>query len=764
MPTLLTAQSLTVRYEGSDTWVLDQFALQQLSGKVTALVGPSGCGKTTFIRTSCGLIPHSIPADYKGTVQLYANSSQSTPLEIADASVADLAINIAYVGQNPDAGILTDSVWKEVCFTLQNLCLSKTEIETRAKDALERVDLWKWRHENPWHLSGGNRQRLSLDAAIATQPQLLVLDEPTSTIDDTGRVEFYRYLSTLKHRGLAILVVDHDIDPALKLIDQVVALGKKGEIIAQGTPATVFTTYQQTLAAHGIWLPRASRGENWETRPQLTDFCAAQQVTYWRKTPTGWEADTPTKAAKTAPNETTPQAQPSAAPLLEIKKLSVPGRSPELDLELSPGEIVALVGANGSGKTSFLSALAGILKFQAETAQLAGKPLKKGQTRCGYVFQNPEHQFVTSSVLKELEFGGTAPETVQHLLQQFQLAHLKDRHPLTLSGGQARRLSVATMAGQNHPLILLDEPTYGQDWDNTQELMDFIVGLKTSGKTIIFATHDLELATRYANRIIAYPLHTRPRQPSSAPPENCGILAQLNPFTLFGAALPVIAWLGLNHFPLLNVAVLVLTSSLIALSGKGLRKNLLLIGLLWAATLLLTGTTSQMVMPERAAVDGYWHAAFDQASMLTAIISLVLVSGIATDPEKILRNAVTNLRLPVRIAVAGTIALSFVARFTRDFQQLRTSRALRGVGQNLRLLAPAYRWVSAIIPLVIVAVGHSERVATAMDARGFGAFPTRTELVESPWRLRDTLVLVGTWLVVVTIWILYPTPASTIYG
>ncbi|WP_377756022.1 ATP-binding cassette domain-containing protein [Corynebacterium durum] len=174
-------------------------------------MGPSGCGKTTLVRALCGLIPHCLPSEYSGSLNLAGT-------EVADASVQSLAETVAYVGQSPDAAVVTRAVHDDVAFPLQNLCLPRTEITARVEGALRAVGLIERIWDDPWMLSGGQRQRLSVAVALAMRPQLLVLDEPTSTIDATGREEFYALISSLTASGTAVVVIDHDLDPVLPIL------------------------------------------------------------------------------------------------------------------------------------------------------------------------------------------------------------------------------------------------------------------------------------------------------------------------------------------------------------------------------------------------------------------------------------------------------------------------------------------------------------------------------------------------------------------
>ena len=169
---LVRIEDLSVHYLGRESWVLDSVSLTHLRGQVTAVIGPSGCGKTTLVRALCGLIPHCLPSEYSGSLNLAGT-------EVADASVQSLAETVAYVGQSPDAAVVTRAVHDDVAFPLQNLCLPRTEITARVEGALRAVGLIERIWDDPWMLSGGQRQRLSVAVALAMRPQLLVLDEPT---------------------------------------------------------------------------------------------------------------------------------------------------------------------------------------------------------------------------------------------------------------------------------------------------------------------------------------------------------------------------------------------------------------------------------------------------------------------------------------------------------------------------------------------------------------------------------------------------------
>ena len=799
---LVSIEGLSVHYLGRENWVLDSANLTHLCGQVTAVIGPSGCGKTTLVRALCGLVPHCLPSEYAGSLRLAGT-------EVADATVRTLAQTVAYVGQSPDAAVVTRTVHDEVAFPLQNLCLPRNEITSRVEEALHGVGLLERIWDDPWTLSGGQRQRLALAVALAMRPQLLVLDEPTSTIDTTGREEFYALISSLTASGTAVVVIDHDLDPVLPVVEQVLALNADGRTIGAGSPREVFMRHRRELTDAGVWMPRALRDADDDLPsgaaepeaaltcaeagirvPRLADLCADEEVRYlerrtWDSTESWQQVEViDTRRALAG----SPRPEPRTS--VELIDLEVPGRSPRVSLRLGGGELVALVGPNGAGKSSILSALAGLVRSSADKAVVGGRDVGKGRHLVGYVFQNPEHQFVATTVRSELAVGGTPPERVDRLLRQFHLVSHQDHHPLTLSGGQARRLSVATMVSEERDVVVLDEPTYGQDWDNTCELMGFIDQLCHQGRTVIMATHDLELALEHCTHIVALPGASRggtvpvsgpevtadgdADEPSGAratgttdsrtchvglapvqprPQPRRGLFTSLNPLTLSTAVLPVMVMVFALRNHHLNLGILLTSSVLIVAARASLRRTVASVIAPWVVTVLMTWIFSSGIHHQETAARLYdLGDAVTGGTGIGALIALVLVSGVSTDPEALIRTLTTTFHMPYRLGAAGTAAIAFITRFHDDFILLRTARALRGIGQRWGLLAPVARWIGSILPLMILAIQHAERVALSMDSRAFGAHRRRTEMTDEPWRGRDWGVVALTWALVIIIW------------
>ena len=796
-------EGLSVHYLGRESWVLDSVSLTHLRGRVTAVIGPSGCGKTTLVRALCGLIPHCLPSEYSGSLSLDGT-------EVADATVQTLAETVAYVGQSPDAAVVTRTVHDDVAFPLQNLCLPRSEITSRVHEALRGVGLIERIWDDPWTLSGGQRQRLAVAVALAMHPRLLVLDEPTSTIDTTGREEFYDLISSLTASGTAVVVIDHDLDPVLPIVDQVLALDTVGGIIAVGTPREVFMGHRGELTDAGVWMPRALRdaegglpasssapeapltcAEAGVRVPRLADLCADVEVRYLEKqmrdSAESWQQVESIDTRDALAGRTRPEPRIS----VELVDLEVPERSPSVSMRLGGGELVGLVGPNGAGKSSILSALAGLVRSTARKAVVGGRDVGKGRHLVGYVFQNPEHQFVATTVGAELAVGGTLPERVDELLEQFHLTAHRDHHPLTLSGGQARRLSVATMVSEERDVVVLDEPTYGQDWDNTRELMDFIDQLRHQGRTVIMATHDLELALEHCTHIIALPGPTsRTRtvpasvqevaaaddvdepaeasgsgaadsrtglpEPAPVPPRpqpRRGLFSSLNPLTLFASVLPVMVMVFALRNHHLNLGVLLASSVLVIAARASLRRTMASVIAPWAVTALMIWILSSGSHHQETAARLYdLGDAVTGGTGIGALVALVLVSGVSTDPEALIRTLTTTFHMPYRLGAAGIASIAFITRFQDDFVLLRTARALRGVGDRWGPLAPVVRWIGSILPLMILAIQHAERVALSMDSRAFGAHRRRTEMADEPWRARDWGVVVLTWALVAFTW------------
>lgn len=525
-------------------------------GEVVLLLGPSGSGKSTLALALDGLIPHAVPATLTGTVEIAG-------IETATATVAALSTHVAMVFQDPDAQLVTATVLDEVAFGPENLLLPVSEVLQRAEDALRRVGLWDRRADNPDVLSGGGRQRLAIAAALAMGSPLLVLDEPTANLDPQGIEEVYATLAGLVAEGdRSIVLIEHNLDAVVGIIDRVVVLDQAGRTVADDSVDVVLRERAAELHALGVWLPTSAlaalrlRAAGYVLEPLPLTPAELHAALAQHPAPTGRDAGgaggtggaagagaaggAGTLETRTiGPDEDTRAQNPliSADPpplgnpagahrpdaVVRVRGLTLSrGRARErvevlhdVSLDVARGEFVAVVGANGAGKTTLLQAIAGVIPPPRGTVHVDGEDVARTDartlpSRIGFVFQNPEHQFIAHTVADEIAHGlrrlrlpdDEVSRRTSALLARFGLEDKAQTHPFLLSGGQKRRLSVGTALVAGAPVLALDEPTFGQDRARADELLGLLAELNRTGTTIIVVTHDMQLVSEYAGRMI----------------------------------------------------------------------------------------------------------------------------------------------------------------------------------------------------------------------------------------------------------------------
>jgi energy-coupling factor transport system ATP-binding protein len=530
---LLRVAEVAIRHEGEDAAAPAGTTFEVRRGEVVLLLGPSGCGKSTLTLALNGLIPHDVPATVEGAVTVAGMDAATTPVSV-------LSTRVGMVFQDPDAQLVTGTVLDEVAFGPENLRLPVGEVLARSEAALRRVGLWDRRHDNPDALSGGGRQRLAIAAALALGSDLLVLDEPTANLDPRGIQEVCTALAeVVRGSDRAVLLVEHNLDHAVDLVDRVVVLDAAGRTIADGTTDDILRERASELHELGVWLPTSTlaalrlRRAGYrldplpltpaELRTALESAPAASSATRAADAPPGAAATAASRTIRPDEDFAAAKALPSAdsPPLgdaaLVARNLTLRrGRTTVLrgvDLDIRPGEFVAIVGANGAGKTTLLHALAGVVRPPRGTVSVSGDDVSRLRSRelarrIGFVFQNPEHQFVAHTVRDELAHGlrhlspDEAGARIDEMLHRFGLTARADVHPFLLSGGQKRRLSVGCALVTGAPILALDEPTFGQDRARADELLTLLADLNAEGTTVIVVTHDMQVVTEYATRTI----------------------------------------------------------------------------------------------------------------------------------------------------------------------------------------------------------------------------------------------------------------------
>ncbi|MFF2487338.1 ABC transporter ATP-binding protein [Microbacterium sp. NPDC058062] len=511
---LLRVRELGITHDGETTPAPASVSFDVAPGEVVLLLGPSGSGKSTLTLALNGLLPQAVPATVTGSVEVDGLDTQATP-------VAELSTRVGMVFQDPDAQLVTGTLLDEVAFGPENLRMPVAEVLARAEEALRRVGLWERRRENPDRLSGGGRQRLAIACALAMGSPLLVLDEPTANLDPAGIEEVYAALAELVAAGdRAILLVEHNLDAAVGFVDRVMVLDHDGFLAADGSVDDVLRGRAEDLHAMGVWLPVSTiaalrlrrAGFRLDPLPLTPDELGAAL-----DAESG--ADRESEAFRLRAPERPPLDDRGAEALITVRGLTLRrGRTEvlhDVDLDIPRGAFVAVVGANGAGKTSLIHALAGVVSPPKGTVHVDGLDVGRADartlsSRIGFVFQNPEHQFIAHTVFDEIAHGlrrqhlsdDEVRARTAALLERFGLTAKAESHPFLLSGGQKRRLSVGTALVAGAPVLVLDEPTFGQDRARADELLSLLSELNAEGTTIIVVTHDMQLVTDYADRAV----------------------------------------------------------------------------------------------------------------------------------------------------------------------------------------------------------------------------------------------------------------------
>ncbi|MFI8592946.1 ABC transporter ATP-binding protein [Microbacterium sp. NPDC078428] len=523
---VLALHDVSITYPDAAAPAPGGVSLSVRPGEVVLVLGPSGSGKSTLTLAMNGLIPHSLPAGISGRIEVAGLDTTTTP-------VARLSTHVAMVFQDPDAQLVTGTVLDEVAFGPENLRLPVAEVLARAESALRRVGLWERRAENPERLSGGGRQRLAIACALAMGSGILVLDEPTANLDPAGIDDVYAALRDVVARGdRTIVLVEHNLDQAVALASRVVALDAAGRPVADGPVDDVLSRRAGELHALGVWLPTAAlaalrlRAAGYPLDPlpltpadlrRALESCPPPS-TRTRSSHAGEEGGPPKLLERAQAPHVARHAPPrDTEPLVRVRGLTVARGGRDIlrgvDLDVQAGDFLAVVGANGAGKTTLVQAMAGVVPPPRRRVQVIGLDPSRADAGAlsravGFVFQNPEHQFVAATVFDELALPlrlrrvseAEITERVSEMLERFGLAGREASHPFLLSGGQKRRLSVGTALIAGAPVLALDEPTFGQDRARADELMSLLAELNAGGTTVIVVTHDMQLVAEYATR------------------------------------------------------------------------------------------------------------------------------------------------------------------------------------------------------------------------------------------------------------------------
>ena len=502
MAVSVSIEDLSFTYREAEHPALKNLHGQIEEGSFVVIMGHGGAGKSSLCCALNGLIPNFFRGKYQGRVFVKGK-------EVARHKVAEMSRVVGLVLQDFEAQLFSTNVELEMAFGPENHCLARREIERRIKQYLSFVGLEKMRHREPASLSGGQKQRLTIGSVLALEPNILVMDEPTTDLDPQGRGEVLSVAKGLREEGRMLLVVDHESETAIAA-DQV-WLMRDGQLTAKGPPAEILRDIS-TLESCGIKpLPTIElfHAMGWPENP-LTVEHAINLIEKHHLT----QRRTLNLTSKSPGNG-------KGAPILQAERLSYvyPFYQVEalhkIDLSIREGEFIAILGQNGSGKTTLAKHFNGLLKPTSGRMLVKGKATTQYTHRetarlVGYVFQNPDHQIFARTVKEEVGFSlkalGEDPKKIEkHVAEALEVVGLQGfelKIPFALTKGERQRVAVASILAAQPQAIVLDEPTTGLDYRHQRNMMEMLKQLNQRGHTIIIITHSMWIAAEYAERIL----------------------------------------------------------------------------------------------------------------------------------------------------------------------------------------------------------------------------------------------------------------------
>ena len=740
------------RHAGRKNAALSDVDLDIAPGERVLVLGPSGSGKSTLMGGLAGLLGGAEEGEATGT------------LTVDGVAPAEARGRVGLLMQDPEAQVVLARVGDDVAFGMENLGVAREEIWPRVENSLEAVGLSVPLDHSTTELSGGQKQRLALASILAMGPGLLLLDEPTANLDPSGVAEVRAAVETVVERtGATVVVVEHRVDVWASLVDRVIVVAD-GAIAADGPLDEVLAQQGDALRERGIWLPGDDVAAEVGPAPEVAP------------------------ASSEGVQDGADNGAQTAAPIARVTDLTIgydasaPVRS-GIDLTIERGVSTCIVGANGAGKSTFALTLAGLLPplegaVEVETSDAtAGDPhewsSKQLLGRMSMVFQEPEYQFLAATVAEELAIGpraaGMTDEEIAPLvdehLEALGLTKLARANPMTLSGGEKRRLSVATALISAPELLILDEPTFGQDRGTWLGLVRLLRAALDRGVTLVSITHDPAFVAAMGQRVVDLgQVGTRGATAADSDDEagaasagNAhdrgaksgarGLLAHTNPVARVLALLVATTPLLITIDPVSAGVALALELALMPLSGVSARSFFLK-----ATPLLLAAPLGAMSMLLYASPGGtvYWQfgpAAISDHSMWLALgiglrMCAIVMPAIALldriDPTDMGDGLAQILHLPARPVLAALAGARMTSLMAADWKALERARRARGVGDASRIRS----FLRGSFSLLVFALRRSGKLATTMEARGFGAAGKRTWARVSRLRAADAVLMV----------------------
>jgi energy-coupling factor transport system ATP-binding protein len=472
----LSIRDLTFRYRIREEPAIHNLAFDLHAGELLLIAGASGCGKTTLMRCVNGLIPRSYRGELQGEIQIYGRDAR-------EMDMAELSQTVGTLLQDPERQIVGSFVLNEVAFGLENLGLPRDEILERVDETLDYLNILHLRDRESFGLSGGEKQKVALAGVLAMRPRILLLDEPLASLDPASAREALALFRRLADEGVSIMLVEHRVEDALQIGPDRVLYMEQGEQTYYGDVAGLMdrVDYQRVKLPAPVIMERAREVPPPSFEPAVEgdgqESLLAFESVHFRYDP------------------------------------SLPEVLHGVDFTVRKGDILAILGPNGAGKTTLVKHALGLLKPTDGRVLLEGQDTReisvaRAAKTVGYVFQSPSQMLFAPSVEEELAFGprnlrresAQIEKDVAWALDVVNMKAYRDSPPLALSFGQQKRISIAAVLAMRSRVLMMDEPTAGQDYWNYMAFMDAILQMP-GFDAIVFITHDLDLAVTYANRV-----------------------------------------------------------------------------------------------------------------------------------------------------------------------------------------------------------------------------------------------------------------------
>lgn len=488
--TPLVVENLSFKYRTRPELAIENISFELKQGELLLIAGSSGCGKTTLARSINGLIPRSYRGERSGKVLLHGK-------DVAELKIAEMSQTVGTLLQDPERQIVASNVYNEIAFGPENLGFPRAEIETRVDQAMKRLKIEYLRGRETFNLSGGEKQKVALAGLLAMNPSILLLDEPLASLDPASAHEALEIFRSLADEGKTIILVEHRVEDAIETRPDRLLYMEDGRIKYLG----------------GI-----------RSLPKEIDHT---QV----KLPAQWVVQRVKEQKKAAEAPHIHKVDEGGEPLVVFEDVSFrydeenPFILKDVNLKIHRGDLVAVLGPNGAGKSTLVKHAIGLLKPTSGRVLVQGEDTRKMSVAqiarvLGYVFQSPTHMLFAPTVREELEFGpknlnfekAQMDKAVAESLSTVNLNGFAEYPPLGLSFGQQKRTTIAAVLAMQSKIMVMDEPTAGQDFANYTRFMDALCSASADARSILsanfestlFITHDLDLAVTYANRVLLF--------------------------------------------------------------------------------------------------------------------------------------------------------------------------------------------------------------------------------------------------------------------